>query len=602
MSPAVLLRGLLRDLRDRPLHTLVTIWRYVREDPVVLLVRAVQGLPDGVALGLLGWSTRPWWAARANIAPVRWLRLLFLLRLGRTEQALTEAEAERPRGNRESVATARLLLDAEHPAAALTLCRRTNRMRPNGARVEALSLARLGHLAAARQAIESTALRWPRNTAVEKARRRIAGHQRSLDPSWAPPMGPPGRSIAAVPGRVLHILNNSLPHLSAGYTIRSQQVAEAQRAVGLDPHMVTRVDFPTDKGVLAVPSLEHVEGIPYHRLLPGRARELPPDEVATLQARLCEDLLREIQPAAIHATTPFFNAQVGRALATTYDLPFIYEVRGFLEETWASRFADREATELYEASRAVESACIRAADHVVTLGEAMRAEIIERGADPARVSVIGNAVDPHLFDPAAIDTEFRASLGFGANDVVVGYISSLVGYEGVDTLIEAVAQLREKSTRFRLLIVGDGVERLGLQRRAVELGLGNAAIFTGRVPHEAIRNHYGAIDLFVVPRRNVRVCRLVSPLKPIEAMALQRPLLVSDLPALTELLDGGANGRAFTAESASALAEQVLALADDPETCKALGRSARNWVLRHRTWPQNGKRYRSIYADLGMLC
>lgn len=356
------------------------------------------------------------------------------------------------------------------------------------------------------------------------------------------PAIPPVRPVR---GRVLHVLNNSLPHVVAGYTVGSHRVAQAQRNAGLRPVM--------------------------HR------------------------------PAVLHPTSPFDNARAALALRAATGLPVVYEVRGFLEATWRARVGDgAERTDRYRRTRAIEGWCMREADRVVTLGEAMRADIIDRGVDPDHIVVIPNAVDPDDFVPRPADPTLRARLGFVAGDVVLGYVSSLVATRGSVTCCRRSRCCAGADGPSRL-IVGDGAERAGLQHLAGWLGVGDDVRFVVRVPVGEVQRWYAQIDVFVVPRTNDRVARAVTPLKPLEAMALARAVVTSDLPALRELINPGITGLVFDAGDAVNLADTVEPILDDPGARARLGAAARDWVATERTWRHIGARYRRLYAELGAV-
>ena len=433
---------------------------------------------------------------------------------------------------------------------------------------------------------------------------RASAELQVLDPAWRPSLpGVAGRGGAPVPGRILHLLTNSLPHLQTGYTVRAQQVALAQRAAGLDPHMVTRVGFPLVEG-RAGRAIDHVDGIPYHRIEPGMPLSGAPGMIVGRTAAGLERLAVELRPAVLHPTTNFLNAHAALAVRDSLGIRLVYEVRGFLEETWVSRVGEGAAeADRYVRGRAVETACMAAADAVVTLSETMKADIVARGVPADRITVVPNAVDGARFTPRARDERLAARLGIAPGEIVLGYISSMVRYEGIRYLVEATRLLRDRGRPVRLLLVGDGEERGALEERAAELGLlqDRAAIFTGRVPHAAIEAYYSVIDLFVVPRTADRVSQLVTPLKPYEAMAMQRCLVVSGVGALLEIVQEGETGRSFTPEDPVSLADALEPLLDDPAERDRLGRNARAWVLEHRTWQRNGQLYRDLYERLGAL-
>ena len=437
------------------------------------------------------------------------------------------------------------------------------------------------------------------------------GYLNVLRPGWVPDLGPAGARPAAgletpVRGRVLHVVAVSLPYRQAGYTIRTQSVATCQREAGLDPHVMTRAGFPGGAGRSKADAAELVDGIPHHRLVPGYPENGRPDQLVEATARAALPLVESLRPAALQPATNHYQAQVALALARPLGIPVVYEVRGFWEETWlAQPTREEEAAameaERYRLTRAVETSAMLEADAVVTLSEVMRQEIIGRGCAPDKVVVVPNAVDLERFTPVPRDDALAASLGIEQADYVVGYISTFTRYEGVAYLLEATARLRAQGRRVRVLLVGDGADTDSIAETGHRLGLDDGTlIMTGRVPHAAILGYYSLIDVFVVPRTADRVSRLVTPLKPYEAMALERTVVVSDLPALREVVTPGETGATFRAEDADDLARVLGGLQDDPAERTRLGRQAREWVVAERTWTQNGRRYRELFERLGV--
>jgi glycosyltransferase involved in cell wall biosynthesis len=407
--------------------------------------------------------------------------------------------------------------------------------------------------------------------------------------------------FAPVPGRVLHIVTDGLPSVSAGYTVRTQEIAVAQRAARLDPHVVTRIGFPVTAGKIDGRHRVDVDGVPYHRLLPwimpGRV-----DAVASQGLRRAARLAGTLQPAVIHAASNYSNALTAIALRDAFGLPYVYEVRGFWEDTWLSRHeatAGLQSSERYRLSRELEAHCMRSADLVVTLGEAMRDEIIDRGVQPDKIIIVPNGVSADFLRPLPDGTALRAQLGIGPQEFVVGLVSSLVAHEGVGTLLQAVRLMRDGGAPVRALIVGDGPEKAALERQAAALGID--AIFTGRVPMSRVREYHAVLDAFVVPRNPDRVCQLVTPLKPVEAMASGLPVVVSAVSALGEIIKDKVTGMQAAPRDATALADCLGQLLDSPDLRRELGANAREWVARDRTWKHNADRYRAAYARLGAV-
>jgi glycosyltransferase involved in cell wall biosynthesis len=420
-----------------------------------------------------------------------------------------------------------------------------------------------------------------------------------------PPQAPGAAGPAAAAGEpsprgpILHVVTDALPSTSAGYTIRTQEIALAQRDAGMDPHVTTRLGFPVTAGAIDGRATVTVDGVPYHRLLPwvmpGRM-----DRLYQAHLRRAARLTARLRPAVLHAASNYANAVIALALRDATGLPVVYEVRGFWEDTWLSRHttaADLTLSDRYVRTRALETYCMAQADLVVTLGEAMREEIIDRGVPAEKVIIVPNGVSEQFLQPLPDDGgRLRASLGIQPGEFVVGLVSSLVAHEGIGTLLDAVKLLGERGVAVRALIVGDGPERGALQRQAAALDLD--AVFTGRVPSSRVRDYHALLDVFVVPRTPDRVCQLVTPLKPVEAMASGLPVVVSSVRALAEIIADRQTGLLFTPLDAVELADRLEQLRASPDLRAKLGAAAREWVARDRTWAHNAVRYRAAYDGL----
>jgi len=477
--------------------------------------------------------------------------------------------------------------------------------------------------------------------------------------------GGAGEAAPAARGRVLHLVTDALPTVNVGYTVRTQQIAMAQRAVAaLDPHIATKAGFPVAQGHLDGRRVVEVDGVPYHRLLPyrlpGRA-----DAAARLGLEMAARLVERLRPAVLHAASNYLNGELALALRDAYGLPVIYEARGFWEETWLSRHgvqvqvppagpagaagaagavtpafphapatpagsgaaarehsaggsflsgtgagmvaadrlpgADLTVSDFYLRSRDRETHCMVQADLVVTLGEVMKEEIAARGVPADKIVVVPNAVSEDFLQPLPDGTALRARLGIRPGELVVGVVSNLVPYEGIGTLLEAIAELRGRGIAVRPLIVGDGSERTALERQAAQLGLAGTAIFTGRVPMAEVRRYHAVLDIFAVPRTADRVCQLVTPLKPVEAMASGLCVVASDVGALREIIRPEETGALATPGDPAAFADIMEPLLYSSDIRRKLGVNAREWVARDRTWAHNAAIYRAAYDRLGAV-
>lgn len=395
--------------------------------------------------------------------------------------------------------------------------------------------------------------------------------------------------------RVLHVLDHSIP-LHSGYTFRTRAILREQRRLGWETFQITGAkQGPT-------PSLrDTVDGLTFFRTPPwgGPLERLPVlSQWAVIRglARRLDQVIAEIRPDLLHAHSPVLNGMAALEAARRAGLPLVYEVRAFWEDAAVDHGTAREGDVRYRASRALETHVLRRAAAVTAICQGLREDIIARGVAAGRVTVIPNAVDLDSFsDRGAADPELRRRLGLeGAR--VLGFIGSFYAYEGLVLLLEALPAILRQAPDTRLLLVGGGWEEAALKARTAELGLEERVVFTGRVPHEQVGRYYDLVDVLVYPRLSMRLTELVTPLKPLEAMAQGRLVLASDVGGHRELIRDGDTGVLFRAGDPAHLAAQALALLDDPGRWPALRRAGRAYVETERNWAVSVARYRQVYA------
>jgi glycosyltransferase involved in cell wall biosynthesis len=434
----------------------------------------------------------------------------------------------------------------------------------------------------------------------------LASRLLELDPTWLPTVAAEARPIEPrSPRAVLHLLKSSLPDRQSGYTIRSREILQAQVDAGLEPFVVTPYGYPSLATRRGVPSMEVVDGIRHYRLAPGsHVTGLTGPDHLSRTATMAVTVVRRERPALIHVASGhrgYEYALAALALKERLGLPVVYEVRGFLEETWTGDegiAASAGAAELTRLRMVAEARVMDAADGIVTLGTAMRDELVERGVPASKIVVAPNGIDPRDFQPTPADPELRRRYGL-EDRWVFGYISNMDHFrEGHATLIRATAQLVAAGRNVACLLVGDGTLRRELEAEVAGAGLAGRVIFTGRVPHDEVQRHYALLDAFVVARVPDRASRFVTPLKPYEAMAMGIPLVVSDLPALTEIASPDERGLSFPVGDVEALASTLGRLIDNPELGPRLGAAGREWVIAERTWGMNGPRYVELYGSV----
>lgn len=449
----------------------------------------------------------------------------------------------------------------------------------------------------------------PHDTGLPKYLRAAEGRWHESEPGWLPTIDP--AVLAALPEpaerdrsrtKVLHLLKIGMPQRQSGYSMRSMYTLTGQLDAGLDPVAVTALDFPRSIGIDDVPDEETVGGVRYRHLLREQIPDKEPwDEYLSAYATALAPVVAQEAPDLIHVHSGHRGTEaalVAMAVGAALDVPVVYEVRGFFESLWTQDTAWAERAEVYERRRAAEAHCLRQAAAVVTLSESMKDDIVARDVDPAHVHVVPNGVDPSAFVPVERDEALTERLGLTGR-FVFGYVSNLDHFrEGQELLIDAALELRRRGVDATALVVGDGKRRELLEEHARERQAGDAVHFTGRIPHDEVSQYYAQLDVFVIPRVDERAARLVTPLKPYEAMALGVPLVVSDLPALQEITGDGDRGETFVTGDATSLADVLEGLAGSSERRAELSSRAREWVLGHRTWAHNDDRYARIYASV----
>ncbi|AZT96042.1 glycosyltransferase family 4 protein [Brevibacterium aurantiacum] len=440
-----------------------------------------------------------------------------------------------------------------------------------------------------------------------KRKKRLSAERMSMSPGWWPDSEthlvarPAVRSSAESPAS-LHVLTNSLPHTRSGYAYRSHLVLTTLKDAGHRVAATTRPSYPVTVGRLSADTVETVDGVDYLRDVPLRPATIPTARLEEQAAWIADQAL-ERQVDLLHTTTHYVNGLATGAAARAIGMPWVYEVRGVLEETWAaagSTPAERTArrkSQRFAMMRSKEIEVASAADAVITLGETMREHLIAGGVPAESITLIPNAVSEAVVntDPNRAPAATRARLGLHEDGFWVGTAASIVGYEGLDDLVDAVALARRQGTDMRLLIAGEGVALPELRERAAVLG--DMAVFTGRVSQAQAIDYQLALDVIVVPRKDEPVCRLVTPIKPIEAMGLGRPVVISDLPALRELVPESA-GLCTPPQKPRHLAEVLSELACDDSARENYGQNGRAHVLATRRWKEIGRRYGQVYSQL----
>jgi PEP-CTERM/exosortase A-associated glycosyltransferase len=398
--------------------------------------------------------------------------------------------------------------------------------------------------------------------------------------------------------RILHILDHSIP-LHSGYTFRTLSILEQQRALGWETDHLT-----SPKHSRPFVPQEDIEGWKFYRTPPvdGPLAPFPVlREVALINktaARLAE-VVKEVKPDILHAHSPVLNAIPALRVGKRLGIPVVYEVRAFWEDAAATHGTGSEDGPRYKLTRWLETRALRQADAITTICEGLRSDIAARGIPADKITVIPNAVNVDEFNGGApVDPALAASLDL-TGKTVVGFLGSFYSYEGLHHALQAMPQMLASNPDIRLLLVGGGPENERLKALAVELAIQDKVIFTGRVPHADVQKYYDLVDVLVYPRVPVRLTELVTPLKPLEAMALNKVMVASNVGGHRELIRDGETGNLFTAGDVYDLAETVLRVLNNRDTWPSQIAAGRKFVEQERSWKNTVSRYIPIYEKLG---
>lgn len=403
-----------------------------------------------------------------------------------------------------------------------------------------------------------------------------------------------------LPLRVLHVLDHSWP-VHSGYSIRSLHLIAAQHRLGLRPQALTGplqiVDEPGSTDAM-------VENISYRRTplrgrffewaISGRRTGLREAAIVRLIRNRILELAENESFDLIHAHSPALCGLGALQAARSKDIPFVYELRAFWEDAAVDQNKTSTRSLRYRLSQKLEDYVAHRANAVVGISQSILDELKRRKTDPAKLFHVPNGVDVEKFSPLLRDEKLAAKLGL-SGEPVLGFIGSLYRWEGVAWLVRAVAELRRRGTACKLLIVGDGEEMPAVREAVRGLNAGDFLQILGRVPHDEIERYYSVVDVLVYPRHSIRLTELVTPLKPLEAMALGKAILGSDVGGIRELVESGKTGILYRADNVEDFCVQAGKLLAQDNLRRNLGEEARKFILREKDWSVLARRYIDIY-------
>jgi phosphatidylinositol alpha-1,6-mannosyltransferase len=396
--------------------------------------------------------------------------------------------------------------------------------------------------------------------------------------------------------KVLHVLDHSIP-LHSGYSFRTLALLREQRKLGWSTFHLT-----SPKHTATGHREEEVDGWHFFRTPPASSgARLPGMGELALMRRLegrIDEVVSQVKPDLLHVHSPVLNALPALRVGRRAGIPVVYEVRAFWEDAAVDLGTTTEGSVRYRLTRRMETHALKEAAHVFTICEGLRSDILARGIASAKVTIIPNAVDVAEFEPGGLpDLALKRSLGLG-DSTVVGFIGSFYAYEGLDLLLTALPQLLQRRPDVRVLLVGGGPQDAALRAHALSLDVGGKVVFTGRVPHDQVKSYYDLIDVLAYPRHKKRITDLVTPLKPLEAMAQGRLMVASDVGGHRELMQHRETGWLFEAGNATSLADAMDELLSRVDLWPGLKAAARSHAELHRNWVRSAQGYVSVYERL----
>jgi PEP-CTERM/exosortase A-associated glycosyltransferase len=401
--------------------------------------------------------------------------------------------------------------------------------------------------------------------------------------------------------KVLHVFDHSIP-LHSGYTFRSRAIIRQQQTLGIETCHVTSAKHG-NKNI----EVEEVDGLKFYRSGPitGLLSKLPLIKqlsyIEPLVKRILEVIMIE-KPQVIHAHSPALNGLAALRAAKQSGLPVVYEIRAFWEDAAVDHGYCKERDFRYRLTRAMENYVVKRANAVTTICEGLRGDLINRGFNSNKFTVIANAVNIEQFELITAhdkknNNDLLESLKLQHCDVL-GFLGSFYAYEGLDLLIDAMPTVLACNPKARLLLVGGGPQEIALKAQVEALNLKEKVIFTGRVPHADVGKYYSLVDLLVYPRKSMRLTHLVTPLKPLEAMAQGKAVIASDVGGHKELISDNETGFLFSAGDSHELAQRLVELLADKNKLNSVVHAGRAYVEDVRNWQNSVRNYLPIYDAL----
>lgn len=392
---------------------------------------------------------------------------------------------------------------------------------------------------------------------------------------------------------IAHIMHDSVPMVS-GYSIRGKYIVETQKKLGFDPFVITSPAQTSEN------RYENINGIDYFRVHPENykpGKKLPFLWRYPFRRKFREHISkvlgnREID--LIHAHEVFNVSQVALDISEKHGKKLVLELRGVVEDSDIANNRLRYRGLKYMIDKWEKTHVMKKADAVVTISTHLKEDLVNRGISSEKIFIVPNGVDSDRFNKTERNVKLVEKYGVSGCKVL-GYVGSLRKLEGLDLVVLALKRILKSRPEVRLFLIGRGPEKNNLMDMVKKAGVKDNVIFIDNIEHDSILDYYSLIDIIILPRIKSRVNELVTPLKPLEAMAAEKCVLASDVGGLRELINDNTTGMLFQAENSSEFVEKALALLNNREKMRELSCAAKKWVAHERDWKKIVEKYREVY-------
>ncbi|HAS6343969.1 TPA: glycosyltransferase [Vibrio vulnificus] len=391
--------------------------------------------------------------------------------------------------------------------------------------------------------------------------------------------------------KVLHVLYQSYPNIS-GSSTRSKSIVDAMhQSIYFHPIVITS---PLQIG-LSDNSKEYVDGVLYYRTFKNGNDDFEINKPKKFSTKLRKafsifrftfdvyKVAKKENIDVIHAHAMFFCGLPAWFVAKILRKKFVYEIRSdwHLDNSFSSGMFFQILFGKFE--MLISKKC----DSLVVISNGLHDKYSMHNNN---CYIVSNGVHEDRFNSGDISLNT-------SKDVEFGFIGSVIPLEGLEMVVRAIAKVKaDYNVKIVFKIAGMGESLIAVKNKARELGVEDQIIFYGTLPFERVAEFYSQIDVIVNFRRNEEIAHSVTPLKPLEAMAQKKLVVVSDVRGMLELVTNGVNGVVAPAEDITKLAKLLFDISSCPGEYTEIVNRAYDYVVHNYAWQKKVETYLKVYS------